>query len=141
WCLPRTTRRALSPYTPLFRSGKQTVGTLVHASPLQGLAVADTQVVTPFFSNLQRQIGAHPVQFLGLHFQYFSVETGVLAPHAHVHLIVIDIDAENKEGLGKAANIQAFALTNGIEVGPVVLPYFFAVAGMIGLGLSQLLQY
>ena len=68
------------------------------------------------------------------------MQTRVLFAHAHVDLIVLNVVANDKEGLWKPTYIKTLALTNGVELRPLMCAHLGAILRVKVVWFGQFLE-
>ena len=94
---------------------------------LQRLPVADPSPIAPPLPRLQALRRIDPVQFIPFHEQRPAIQPRMRIALAHIDHILSDIRRQYEKRLLAAADTEPLALTDRIEMGPVVFADLLAV--------------
>lgn len=89
---------------------------------LQFLTVPDSGKAFHATSHFHSSVRPDPVNLLGFDTEGFSVQEDVILSLPNVHDVIVNVGGKNEKGLLFASDIEAFTLSDGEKVGPLVFP-------------------
>ena len=104
------------------------------------LPVTDAYHIAPFGERGHFQILSDPVDIRRGYFQAGSVQTRMVLTLTCKDRVCDCIRFNDKERFGRASDIQALTLSDGVIMSAAMLAYHLSVTGMVLIGGSDLFQ-
>ncbi len=99
-------------------------GKMIKNPALQWLAVTDTKRETFAAAGRYGTVGTYPMDVLFEYRKFAAPKPGMTVALAHVDYVALYIGAYNEQRFGLAPHAETFSLADGVEMCPIMFPYF-----------------